>query len=90
MADWYETNIEPEIRPIVRLLRDNGVNTECSCGHEMYVQCQYNHDGFLWAVDKLLFNAGYRDYVLSVQITREDGHLRHHMDIHFRKTTGGD
>jgi hypothetical protein len=35
--DWYD-HIEPEIRDVVRLLRDNGFNTTCSCGHEMYVE----------------------------------------------------
>ena len=39
--DWYEQNIEEGIRPIVKLLRDNGYNTECSCAHDMYVQCQF-------------------------------------------------
>lgn len=37
--NWYEENIEESIIPLVKLLRDNGFNTECSCGHEMYVQC---------------------------------------------------
>ncbi len=32
--DWYEENIEEPIRPLVHLLRENGFNTECSCGHE--------------------------------------------------------
>jgi len=33
MIDWYE-NIEAPIRDIVKFLRNNGVNTECSCGYE--------------------------------------------------------
>lgn len=37
-ADWYEENIEEPIRDIVRLLRDNGINTTCSCGHTMEIQ----------------------------------------------------
>ena len=88
MADWYDENIEEAMRPVVKLLRDNGINTECSCGHEMYVQCQYRHEGFLRDLDYLLFNAGYRDYVFAITITREEGHLRHTMDIKFPK--GGD
>jgi hypothetical protein len=35
--DWYE-RIEPEIRELVRLCRNNGFNTTCSCGHEMYIE----------------------------------------------------
>ena len=38
--DWYINNIEEPVRDIVRALRNNGVNTECSCGHDMTIQCQ--------------------------------------------------
>ena len=37
MSDWYD-KIEEEIRPLVKLLRNNGFNTTCSCGHNMWVQ----------------------------------------------------
>jgi len=37
MPDWYEC-VEPEVRPLVKYLRDNGFNTTCSCGHEMLIQ----------------------------------------------------
>ena len=39
-ADTFYAQLEPDIREIVRALRNAGINTECSCGHEMYVQCQ--------------------------------------------------
>jgi len=42
---WYKKNIEDPLKGIVRYLRNNGVNTECSCGHEMYIQCQYILNG---------------------------------------------
>lgn len=35
--DWYE-KIEPEVREIVRELRNKGINTICSCGHKMEIQ----------------------------------------------------
>ena len=35
--NWYDA-LEPEIREIVKLLRDNGFNTTCSCGHAMWVE----------------------------------------------------
>ena len=38
MLDWYEDNIEPEIREVVKTLRNRGVNTTCSCGHGMWVE----------------------------------------------------
>jgi len=43
--DWYKEYIEEDIRPLVKLLRENGFNTECSCGHDMYVQCLILPDG---------------------------------------------
>lgn len=43
--DWYD-NIEPNIRDKVKLLRDNGFNTTCSCEHEMYIEMGYNNGEF--------------------------------------------
>lgn len=48
---WYKENIEDPLKGIVRYLRNNGVNTECSCGHEMYIQCQYILGGPITAKD---------------------------------------
>lgn len=39
MDDFY-AQIELGVRDWVRRLRDAGINTECSCGHEGYIQCQ--------------------------------------------------
>ena len=36
---FYE-DIEEGVRPYVMLLRNAGINTECSCHHEGYIQCQ--------------------------------------------------
>lgn len=88
MENWYEKYIEVEIRPLVKLLRDNGINTECSCGHEMYVQCQYRNEGFLQEVDYILFNAGYRNYSIDANIVRKDGHIYHSINIHLKETNG--
>lgn len=66
MKDWYEEHIEEPIRGLVKLLRTNGFNTECSCGHEMYVQCQLVIDGDLKRLHDLLFNSGYRHYKIEV------------------------
>ena len=35
--EWYD-QIEEPVREIVKLLRNNGFNTTCSCGHEMYIE----------------------------------------------------
>lgn len=81
--DWYEENIEPEIRPVVKLLRMNGFNTECSCGHEMTVQSQFISDGESKRLDDLLFNNGFRNYEINIIIKRNDGHLNSYLIINF-------
>jgi hypothetical protein len=54
--NWYEENIEEPIRDIVKLLRNNGFNTTCSCGHEMYVEGDLLIDGELKKLHDLLYN----------------------------------
>ncbi len=78
---WYEKYIEEPIRPVVRLLRDHGFNTESSCGHKMYVQCQYITDGSIMDLDNLLFNNGHKDYKITITVNRIDGHVYSNIHI---------
>lgn len=84
VGNWYEI-IEEPVRGLVKVLRDNGFNTECSCGHEMYVQCQYLLDGEIQRLHNLLFNNGYRDYTIDIKIQIIDGHQYPSMDIRIHK-----
>ena len=52
---WYDKHIEGPLRDLVKYLRNNGINTECSCAHEGWVQCQYMIDGDLYHLHHLLF-----------------------------------
>lgn len=63
--DWYQ-RIEKPIRPLVKLLRDNGYNTTCSCGHEMYVMCDYDFAISLWALYNLLYENGYKQFKIEL------------------------
>jgi len=83
--DWYEEYIEEPIRNLVKLLRDHGFNTECSCGHEMYVQCQYTLEGEIKRLHDLLFNSGYRNYEISILIKVMDGHQYPSMEIRVKE-----
>ena len=57
MADhWYKDKIEDPLKDMVKELRNNGINTECSCGHDMYIQCQYIPDGSFYEVHKIVWN----------------------------------
>lgn len=75
--DWYDENIEEPIRDLVKLLRDNGFNTQCSCGHEMYVECQYpmGEGGEMFRLDQLLYNNGYENYEISINLIRSKGYI---------------
>ena len=89
MTDWYDEAIEEPVRDIVRLLRNNGFNTECSCGHEMYVQCQYIPDNDIERLHILLWNyfdeLGVKDPTFTIEVKHQviDGHQYSHMEISF-------
>ena len=68
MNGWYDC-IEPGIRPAVKLLRDNGFNTSSSCEHKMYVECHYIPEGEVHRLHRLLFDAGFREYEISIRHT---------------------
>jgi hypothetical protein len=36
----FYSKIEETVREVIFELRNNGINTECSCHHEGYIQCQ--------------------------------------------------
>lgn len=55
MNDFY-SEIEEPIRDLVKYLRDNGINTTNSCGHQMTIQCDVVLSGWLQLLHNLLFN----------------------------------
>ena len=72
MATWYE-GLEPEIRDVVRLLRDNGFNTVCSCGHEMTVDVELgNHLEEAEQLARFLQENGYQKFKLDVELFAGD------------------
>lgn len=94
MSDqWYEDKIEPPLQGIVKELRNNGVNTECSCGHDMYIQCQYIIDGHIaeihhivWtylAMNKGIFGYETVDFDIELHHQVRDGHSYTSLEIKF-------
>ena len=86
VADWYEENIEEPVRDLVRVLRNNGFNTECSCGHEKYIQCQYVLDGEIKRLHNLLYcyfveKGKSINYELCIRVIVNDGHLNRTLEI---------
>jgi len=80
VTDFYDM-IEEPVRDLVRLLRDNGYNTEDSCGHEGYIQIGYVLDGnSLQELHRLIWTHLHeRGEPVSFDITMEhfvrDGHM---------------
>lgn len=40
IEDIFYSMIEEKVRPYVKMLRNSGINTTCSCEHEGYIECQ--------------------------------------------------
>ena len=86
--NWYEKNIEKGVRELVFYLRNNGFNTECSCEHEKYVQCQYILDGEIMRLLNILSNYFHEknipcDYEVDIRIIVKDGHQYPTLNINF-------
>jgi hypothetical protein len=65
--------LEPPIRPLVRLLRDNGFNTVCSCGHGMWVELEvYGYMDDLERIRNLLLEHGYKDFTVTGEVMVRD------------------
>ena len=39
--DWYDEYIEEPVRDLVKALRNAGINTTNSCGHDMTIQAEF-------------------------------------------------
>jgi hypothetical protein len=65
----FYANIEAPIRTLVRLLRDHGWNTTCSCGHGMWVELDlYGFMDDLEALRCLLLDHGYHDFTIKADL----------------------
>ncbi len=71
-ADYYNTDfykeIESGVRRLVFLLRNNGINTECSCHHEGYIQCQtIDPTNEVRIIKSILWEEGIEDYEIEIR-----------------------
>jgi hypothetical protein len=80
--DWYERSIEEPLREVVRRLRNEGINTTCSCAHAspMYIECHTTPGAEdLLTIHKTVWNylhgAGKRvDFEVELRHFVNDGH----------------
>jgi len=71
---WYRKYIENSVRPLVKLLRDNGFNTTCSCGHlpNPYIQIDWNQDSEITRLYNLLVENKYKNFVITAKWSTVD------------------
>lgn len=87
MNTWYKDKIEEPVRDLVRILRNNGINTECSCGHEKYIQCQYLPEGDVQDIHTLLYDYFHKlgidepSFKISVEHNVIKGHPHSSLEI---------
>jgi len=66
MGNFYDA-IEPAVRPLVKLLRDSGFNTTCSCGHVRYIEMECYHEGDVERLVDALIEAGHTNFWASMR-----------------------
>jgi hypothetical protein len=72
--DWYDLHIEKPIQNLVRLLRNNGFNTFCSCGHlpSPYVQMEGHYPEEMGKLVNLLLDNGYKNFCVKFVWENQD------------------
>ena len=81
---WYNIAIEPSIRHIVRKLRDNGINTFCSCGHNRYIQCEtYDLTNELSTIYNVMHELEIADFHIMLLYNVIDFHVHQFIEISF-------
>ena len=64
----FWNDIESEIRPMVKLLRENGFNTTCSCGHDMTVEITILHTDEAERMATMLVDAGFKGFRVDIEL----------------------
>jgi hypothetical protein len=83
--DWYEQNIDSEIREQVRLLRNNGINTYSSSGEGLFIICEVYSDIDVEKAFNLLSGNGYKNFSIHEEYIISEGFRQRNMTIIFEK-----
>ena len=71
MDDWYQ-QIEPKVREVVRRLRNAGINTVSSCGHEMTIGFDtWDATESLDTIFNVLTDMGFTEWRAGVGVHRD-------------------
>jgi hypothetical protein len=80
--NWYNEKIEQPLREIVKDLRNNGINTVCSCGHDMYIECEiYDAQVDMNTIYNVLMSNNIPAFEIHVIARFEGGHYQKHIRI---------
>ena len=67
LTDFY-MEIESGVRRLVFLLRNDGINTECSCHHKGYIQCQtIDPTSEIRIIKSILWDEKIEDYEIEIR-----------------------
>lgn len=61
--------VEEPLKELVQLLRDNGFNTNCSCGHlpDPYIQMEWYSDDEITKLYNLLVENNYKNFFIKAE-----------------------
>lgn len=66
----FYNEIESGVRRFVFLLRNSGINTECSCHHEGYIQCQtIDPTTEISRIKTVMIEEGIEDFEIEIRET---------------------
>lgn len=67
----FYNEIETGVRRFVFLLRNAGINTECSCHHKGYIQCQTNDPTTeLRRIKDVMYEEGIENFEIEIRYDR--------------------
>ena len=79
--NWYNEYIEKPIRKVVERLREYGINTTCSCGHDMTIQCEYYDNKELTRIYTILAELNIKNYKAIVVDNIQEGYRNTYVEI---------
>jgi hypothetical protein len=85
--EFYEA-IDGGIKEVVALLRNNGINTVCSCAHEKYIQFNGNEVQEVELIYTLLYNYGFKNFTIEYKLMIGEEMPERHGEIRFDEFMG--
>ena len=77
--------VEEPLKDLVQLLRDNGFNTTCSCGHlpSPYIQMEWYSDDEITKLCNLLIENSYKNFIIKAVWNNAFGFNSRNLEVVF-------